>query len=287
MEFSLRKLSPEKFPSLLKEIPDPPEQLYYRGNLPPEDAKVLAVVGSRNYSDYGKQAVEALVGGLRGSNVAIVSGLALGIDGLAHQAALDAGLFTLAVPGSGLDEAVLYPRRHRALAREILSSGGGLLSEFEPAFKATTWSFPQRNRIMAGLAHAVLVVEASLKSGTLITSRLAVDYNRDVLTVPGSIFSKNTAGPHLLLRLGATPVTSSDDILEALGIEREAPREAPLPAALNFEEARVLELLAEPRDRDRLIRELGADAAAANVLLMKMEIAGLIADRNGVLSRTP
>jgi len=276
MDFSIQQLEPSEFPSLLKEINDPPKQLYVRGALPSPDMKCVTVVGARNYSNYGKQVVETLIGGLRGKNIAIISGLALGIDGLAHRAALDAGLFTLAVPGSGLDDSVLYPRRHRQLAEEILGSGGGLLSEFEPDFVATKWSFPQRNRIMAGLAHAVLVIEASLQSGTLITSRLATDYNRDVLTVPGSIFSENAKGPHMLLRLGAVPITSSSDILETLGIETDDPPERESAANLTEMEQAVLRLLREPQERDFVIRTLNISVADANVLLMKMEMNNLI-----------
>lgn len=285
MSFPIETLSPLEFPLLLKEIDDPPARLYYRGSLPPQDAKCLAVVGSRNYSDYGKQVVETLLRGLSGYDVAVISGLALGIDSLAHRAALDAGLYTLAVPGSGLDDSVLYPRRHRVLAGEILESGGGLLSEFEPMFTATNWSFPQRNRIMAGLAHAVLVVEATQKSGTLITSRLATDYNRDVLTVPGSIFSEGTEGPHMLIRLGAVPITSPGDILEALGIEARARQEAKHSANLTSEEMQVLQLLSEPKERDGIIRELTMDVSSANVLLMKMEMNNLIKNDNNIIRK--
>jgi len=277
-------LEDANFPALLREIPDAPEKVYYRGVLSPRGTKCLAVVGSRNYTNYGKQAVESLIGGLRGHPISIISGLALGIDGLAHRAAHDASLYTLAVPGSGIDDSVLYPHRHRALASAILEAGGGLLSEFEPTFKATTWSFPQRNRIMAGLAHAVLVIEATQKSGTLITSRLATDYNRDVLTVPGSIFSEHSYGPHMLIRLGATPVSRSEDILEALGIEKADPREATLPADLSPLELRVLELLHEPKERDEFIRTLGIPTHEAASLLMQMELKSLIIDTGTHLS---
>jgi len=287
MESTITTLESEAFPPLLKEIPDPPKQLYCRGALPDPSLQLLAVVGSRSYSDYGKAVVEKLISGLRGYSIGIISGLAIGMDSLAHTAALDAHLYTLAVPGSGLDDSVLYPRRNRVLAQRILESGGGLLSEFEPTFHATKWSFPQRNRIMAGMTHATLVIEAGEKSGTLITSRLATDYNRDVLTVPGSIFSQNTAGPHMLIKLGATPATSSEDILEALHIEvADEQTSASLPENLSPEEARILELLSAPRDRDELIRLLNISTHEASTLLMKMEIYGLITDQNGIYMRT-
>ncbi len=189
-DFEMNVLTPEYFPEKLKQIPDAPKKLYVEGVLPSEDTKILAVVGARKHTPYGKEACEKLIAGLAGYDICIVSGLALGIDAVAHKAALDAGLKTIAVPGSGLDRSVLYPITNKRLAEEILHAGGALLSEFEPKTIAAPWTFPQRNRIMAGLADAVLVVEAELQSGTLITSKYATEYNRDVLAVPGSIFSK-------------------------------------------------------------------------------------------------
>ena len=146
----------EEFPKLLKEINDPPKRLYVEGTLPADDAKWLCVVGSRKFSNYGKEVCEELIAGLVGQPVIIVSGLALGIDAIAHNAALNAGLKTIAVPGSGLDPKVLYPKSHFQLARKILEAGGALISEFEPDMVATPYTFPQRNRIMAGLCHATL-----------------------------------------------------------------------------------------------------------------------------------
>lgn len=262
-------------PPLLREIPEPPKHLWYQGILPSTDLKLLAVVGSRQYTSYGKQVVEHLVAGLAGYPVGIVSGLALGIDGLAHEAALRHGLYTLAVPGSGLDPAVLYPARHRPLARRILESGGGLLSEFPPPTAAAPWTFPQRNRIMAGMCHATLLIEAAPKSGTLITARLAADYNRDLLVVPGNIFTETAQGVHQFLKLGATPVTDATDILYVLGVEPEIisiPNQPPLTPT----EQRVIDLLREPLDRDSLIRGLALPAHEASTLLMHMELQGYI-----------
>ena len=189
MEVDLVQLAPPDFPPLLREIPQSPKQLYVRGTLPSFDVPWLAVVGSRACTAYGERALKYLIEGLRGYPVVIVSGLAYGIDALAHKAAMDAGLATVAVPGSGLDWDVLYPRAHVGLAREILASGGALLSEFNPDMRATDYSFPQRNRIMAGLCRATLVIEAKEKSGSLITAKLAAEYNRDLLVVPGSILA--------------------------------------------------------------------------------------------------
>ena len=273
-------LKPQQFPALLQEIPDPPKQLYLKGKLPDDDTKFLCVVGSRRYSPYGKEVCEGLIDGLRGYNIAIISGLALGIDGIAHRAALAAHLSTIAILGSGLDNAVLYPSSHRMLSKKIVESGGALLSEFEPDEEATVYTFPQRNRIMAGLSHAILVIEAAEKSGTLITARLALDYNRDVLTIPGSIFSKTSYGPHMLMRLGATPVTTSDDILEALNIEMSEKKQISRDS-LSEREQVVLKLLDTPLQRDTLISELNMKVSEANILISAMEIKGLLIERLG------
>lgn len=283
MSFPINELPETDLPQLLKEIPQPPKSLNYRGTLPSPDLKLLAVVGSRKYSTYGKQVVDHLISGLAGYPVGVVSGLALGIDSLAHEAALQNNLYTLAVPGGGLDDSVIYPASHKRLALRILEVGGGLLSEFDHTFKATNWSFPQRNRIVCGMCQATLLIEAAEKSGTLITARLAADYNRELLVVPGDIFSKNSKGVHQFLKLGATPVTSAEDILYALGIDPEesrAEQKAQLfapPADLSPAEQKILKALSEPADRDSLIRASGLNPAEANVLLMQMEIKGLIA----------
>jgi DNA processing protein len=285
MDFPIRTVSVEEtFPSLM-EIPEAPVEMYVRGELPPRSTKCLAVVGSRNYSNYGKQVVDYLVGGLRGYPITIVSGLAIGIDGLAHRAALDSGLYTLAVPGSGIDDSVLYPRQHRGLAHTILTSGGGLLSEFPPTLAAAPWTFPKRNRIMAGLSNAVLLIEAGEKSGTLITARMTVDYNRDLLVVPGNIFSANSKGAHQFLKLGATPVTTPEDILIALGIDTEPNTPSLLPASLSDEEQAVLALLTEPKDNDTIIRLLPYPSETTLMLLMRMELEGYIREQNGVFSK--
>lgn len=281
----IRKLKPEEFPRSLLEIPDAPKELWLRGELPRPDHKILCVVGSRHFSSYGREACEKLIAGLSGFPITIVSGLALGIDGLAHEAALDAGLQTIAVPGSGLDESVLYPRSHKKLADQILAAGGGLLSEFTPDHVARPENFPQRNRIMAALSHAVLIIEARLVSGTLITSRLATDYNKDVFTVPGSMFSKTSEGPHMLLKLGATPIRTSNDIIEALGF---ALKKSELPDELKYEhctddELTALKFLTTPLSKDELLRALALPIQKVNVILSMLEIKGLIRERGGMI----
>ena len=276
-------LAAAEFPPLLAEITDPPKKLYVRGIVPPPEHKWLCVVGSRSYSPYAKDAVEKLVGGLAGYPVVIVSGLALGIDALAHKVALAHKLPTVSIPGSGLNWNTLYPRSHETLARAIVESGGALVSEFEPEFTATPWSFPQRNRIMAGLSHATLIIEASEQSGTLITARLALEYNREVLVIPHSIFSQHAAGSHRLLREGATAVTASEHILQALGIEPTGTRRH-TTENLSEEERRVVALLeAGPLSRDEMIRQLAVPIQDANILLSSLEVRGVIVERLGVL----
>lgn len=279
METKIKLLNPSDFAPNnlgdLLEIPQPPDQLWYQGKLPDKSLKLLAVVGSRKYTTYGKQVVEHLINGLAGYPVGIVSGLALGIDSLAHETALKNNLYTLAIPGSGLDEKVLYPARHKELARRIVEGGGGLLSELPPTTAAALWTFPRRNRIMAGLSHATLLIEAGEKSGTLITARLTVDYNRELLAVPGSIFSKNSYGTHQFLKLGASLISEPSDILSALNIEEEIETNKNAPELSDMEQ-KVVNLLLEPTDRDTLIRKLSLPTTEATILLMNMEMQGYI-----------
>jgi DNA processing protein len=213
MNDELKLIYPDDFPPLLAQIPDAPKQLYIRGELPSSDWQWLAVVGSRACTNYGEQVVRYLIDGLRGYPVVIVSGMAYGIDALAHKAALDAGLPTVAVPGSGLDWKVIYPRANVNLAHEILEKGGALLSEFDPEIKAADWTFPKRNRIMAGLCRATLVIEAKEKSGSLITAKLCADYNRDLLVVPGNIFSSESYRHASISKIGRDTDHSIDDLL--------------------------------------------------------------------------
>src|SRR3989344_8878721 len=180
-EMEIRELERSEWPAQLLEIPQPPKRLWVRGKLPGAGTKLLAVVGSRAMTQYGQAACEKLITGLAGYPISIVSGLALGVDTCAHKAALSAGLHTLAFPGSGLDDDVLYPRSNRDFVKEILEKGGGMLSEYAPTTHSHVRYFPERNRLMVGISDAVLVIEAGAKSGTLITARLASEYNRELL----------------------------------------------------------------------------------------------------------
>jgi DNA processing protein len=281
------KLKIEQFPKALLEIPQPPKTLYIRGKLPSPNMIYLAVVGSRKYTSYGRDICQKIIKGLNGYPIVIVSGLAIGIDSIAHKAALETGLTTISFPGSGLDNSVLFPRTNIKLAQEIVDSGGCLISEQIPSFVATLYSFPQRNRLMAGISKAVLIIEAEEKSGTLITARLALDYNRDVLAVPGSAFSSNSNGTNWLIKQGATPVTCSEDVLLALGFEVEKKKlsDKEKYADCGKDEMRIIELLREPMERNDLIRELGMNTGDVNALLSIMELKDLIKEEMGEIRK--
>src|SRR3990167_10093097 len=279
----IKKLPKNKFPKALLEIPQPPEDLWIMGELPRENLIHLCVVGSRKFTSYGREACEKIIAGLKGYPIAVVSGFAMGIDTIAHKKAMQLGLKTLVFPGSGLSAEAMYPKTNVRLMNEIVESGGCLISEFEPDFKATYWSFPMRNRLMAGISKAVLIIEAEERSGTLITARLTTEYNRDLLAVPGSIFSSNSKGTNKLLRQGAVPVTCSGDVLEGLGFEfpKDEEKQKRLFQDLSPEEKKVVELLREPQSRDELIRAMQMPIPAANALLSVMEIKELIQEELG------
>jgi DNA processing protein len=283
-EFPIEELDPiSSFPSLA-EIPQKPKRLYMRGSLENiKHKKIIAIVGSRACTSYGINACKSLIERLRGYNVVIVSGLAMGIDTVVHKAALDAGLTTLAFPGSGLDWKFIHPAINRGLAKEILNHGGALISEYTAETRGAIWTFPNRNRIVAGVSDMVIVIEAQEKSGALITARLGTEYNKIVGAVPGGIFNESSKGTNWLLRLGATPITSSADILQELGLEK---KDLPISSLLiNEQEGKILEALTEPKNKDTLIQELGLEPAQANIVFSTLEIKGLIRETYGMIER--
>lgn len=282
MSQDIRKL--EGLPDKLTELPDPPKELYIEGELPKEDLKYLAIVGSRKHTSYGKDACQQIIEGLAGYPIVIVSGLALGIDTVAHETAMRVGLKTMAIPGSGLSDKVLYPRSNYSLSRQILKTGGCLLSEFKPDFRATLWSFPQRNRIMAGISDAVLLIEAEEKSGTLITARLAMEYNRDVLVVPGTIFSSTSVGTNKLIKDGAHPCLSSKDVLEILGFKESVIIEKSY-SDCSDDEKEILKLLYEPTPKEILMQKYTGSVTELNTLLTLLEIKGHIKETMGEIRK--
>jgi DNA processing protein len=262
------------WPETLSQAYPPPERLFVRGALP--GAPGVAVVGTRKMSPYGAACVDLLVPEIVRLGRAVVSGLALGVDGAAHEAALRAGGTTVAVIGSGVDDASVYPRAHAGLAARILEGGGALASEYPPGTPSLPHHFPARNRIIAALSSAVLVIEAPRKSGAMITARLALETGRDVWAVPGPITHPNAEGPNALIRDGATPISGPDDVAVALGL---APGQArlPTPAAASPDERAILAEIAAGRDTaDALAKALGRPIAAVSGTLTALELSGAV-----------
>ncbi|MFH1325924.1 MAG: DNA-processing protein DprA [Candidatus Falkowbacteria bacterium] len=272
------------YPALLKEMPDAPPLLYYKGNLNCVKQFCLSVVGSRKYTSYGKQAVEKLVSQLAEVGMTIVSGLALGIDALAHESALQVNGSTAAILGSGINQSSIYPRANVNLAARILAQDGLLLTEFPYGTPALKHHFPQRNRIVAGLSLGTLIIEATEKSGALITARLALDYNREVFAVPGSIFSTNSQGTNKLIQKnGAQLANSADTILETLAIENiQASKQVQKIIPDNPTELQLMEILNhEPVHINTLARLTKLDTATINATLITMELKGYARNMDG------
>lgn len=276
LRITLLLQSDASYPSQLCQISFPPPLLYIQGSLPQHMNPALAVVGTRMPTSYGREACRTLVHPVAAAGIPIISGLALGIDTEAHKTALAAKGYTAAIVGSGISRSVLYPSANKRLADEIISAGGALISEYPPLLKATRWTFPQRNRIIAGLASAVLVIEARKKSGTLITARHALEFGRDVCAVPGSIFSTASETPHALIREGAIPVTTPDDVFEALGMEKLLPAKKTLAASLSQEEFKILAILAEPMQANEIARTLHTHISEIQRTLALLEIHGMV-----------
>jgi DNA processing protein len=265
------------YPPLLAELHDPPARLHLRGGPPEILARPsVAVVGARSCSPYGAQVARELARDLAALGVVVVSGLARGIDGEAHRGALAAGGLTVAVLGCGID--CDYPQAHAQLAGRIAESGL-VVSEYPPGVEPAPWRFPARNRIVAGLAKATVVVEARERSGALITADFALELGRDVFAVPGEITSGLSKGTNDLIRQGATPMLAADDVLEALGIER-APSKP--PAGLSAEAETVLAFLAAgAASLDEISRATGVGSAEVAVALTQLELAGLVSQGEG------
>ncbi len=270
------------YPSRLKEIADAPPLLYVRGDWTPDDEWSVAVVGTRRATAYGRQAAEEFARGLAANRVTVVSGLARGIDTVAHRAALDAGGRTVAVLANGLD--TIYPPENARLADEI-AQHGALVTDYPLGTKPRADFFPRRNRIMSGVALGTLVVEGDHKSGAMITAKFALEQDREVFIVPGSIFSPQSRGPLALMRDGAAPVASTEDILEALNLTmigaqmdfgRAMPPDDPEERTL------MTALSREPKHVDEIVRESGLAAATVSATLALLELKGLVRNMGGM-----
>jgi DNA processing protein len=272
------------YPRLLKEISDPPHTLFIRGKLPADGLPTLGVVGTRKFTTYGKRACEDIVGPLAKQDFIIVSGLALGIDGIAHQITLDNDGTTIAILGTGINKSSVYPSFHQPLAEKIVSSGGAIISEYPPGFAPTQYSFPARNRIIAGLSSGTLVIEAPETSGALITARCALDYNREVFAIPHPIHSPTGNGPNNLIKMGAKLVTKSQDIAEAFNIEglvETIQNRETLPSSPT--EAKIFACLSkEPQHIDAIIKTSGLDSATISSTIVLMEMKGMIRNLGGM-----
>ncbi len=260
-------LADPHYPQALRQIPDPPLALYVRGRLP--DGICVAVVGTRNPSPDGEYVAQRMAAELAAAGVCVVSGLARGIDAAAHRGALEVGGPTVAVVGCGVD--VGYPAGHESLADQVAGCGA-VVSEYPPGTAPAKHHFPLRNRLISGLSRAVVVVEATLRSGALITADLALEQGREVFAVPGSVLNPRSAGPHRLLREGAGWAESAADVLQALGMAPGPSRQHPVGPL----EARVLDCLREPRFPDELVSAGVGTAGAVNALLVALEVRGLV-----------
>jgi DNA processing protein len=268
----------DEYPLSLSQVADPPPVLFVRGRLTPADAQAIALVGTRRATSYGRAVAERLARDLAAAGLTVVSGLAKGVDTAAHQAALNAGGRTIAVLGNGLD--TVYPPDNTALARQIVErDAGAVVSEFAPGVPPDAVNFPRRNRIISGLSMATVIIEAGERSGALITADFALEQGREVLAVPGSMFSPMSIGTNELLKQGATPVTSVADILNVLSPQYSALSAKPVARdmpELGPEETSVWQALGgEPRHVDELARTLGAGPGEVSAALTMLELRGL------------
>lgn len=272
----INKVAPNnhKYLQILCNISDAPTQLSYIGTLPVERRPTVAIVGTRKPTAYGREVTHKFASQLAQKGVIIVSGLALGVDGIAHKAAIESDGTTLAVLGNGLP--TIYPSTHRQLAHEIIEKGGAILSEYPEDMPALSHQFLERNRIVAGLADAIIITEAAARSGTLNTAAHAIEQGKDVFVVPGNITSPMSFGCNSLLKQGALPVTSVDDILEVIAPELLKPQQS-LALGSNETETAILSLIhSGMRSGDDIQSELNISATDLSVALTMLEINGAI-----------
>ncbi|MDP2789833.1 MAG: DNA-processing protein DprA [bacterium] len=273
----------EDYPALLKEIHNAPAVLFYRGTLPRHNDILVAVVGTRVATSYGRTVTPLLVEPLARAGVGIVSGMALGIDGMAHEAALAAGGKTYAIVGTGLD--LVYPPQHAELADRIVKAGGAIISEFPLGIPPLAQNFPQRNRIVAGMCAGTLVVEAGEKSGALLTAKLALDENREVFCVPGNITQETSRGTNKFIRLGAQLVTDTNGILTALNLlpdDAQTAKQPPYAGDTPEEKIILKHLCREPIHVDELSGLCDCDPSVINATLVVLELQGHVRNVGGM-----
>ncbi len=269
------------YPFLLKEIYRPPALLYIRGKFQKQDNTSIGIVGTRKCTFYGKQITPFITAELCSAKLTIVSGLAKGIDTLAHKTALENNKRTIAVLGSGIDQQSIYPRINQRLAEQI-TENGALISEFPPRTPPLSHHFPQRNRIISGLSLGIVVIEAPEKSGALITARDALEQNREVFAIPGHIYSSNSIGPNNLIKMGAKLVSQTKDILEELNLTPAQISSQKIIKPDNPEEKNILKQLSqEPLHIDKIIHQSKLSTAVVNSNLLLMEIKGKIKNIGG------
>ena len=272
-------LADDFYPKLLQEIYAPPPILFYQGEFnSAKDEFSLAIVGTRKLSNYGRQVTPEITKALAESGLVIISGLALGIDSIAHETALESGGRTIAVLGSGLDREHIYPAANYNLCAKIIASGGAIISEYPPGTESLRQHFPQRNRIISGLSLGTLIIEAPEESGALLTARFALEQNREIFAIPGSIYSPNSLGPNNLIRMGAKLVTRAEDILEALDlnlVKEYVETKKIIPDSP--EEAKILAHLShEPIHFNELVKLTKLDTSGLNSTLTLMEMKGRV-----------
>ena len=282
-------LTDPAYPKRLLNCYDSPTLLFYKGTADLNASKIVAIVGTRNNTDYGKAFTEKLIGGLAAHNVIVVSGLAFGIDALAHKAAIRNGLPTIGVVGHGLSK--IYPAQHTALAKEMIAEGGGLLTEFFHDTKPDKHNFPLRNRIVAGISDCTVVVETAVKGGSMITAKLADGYNRDVFAVPGRTSDKASAGcNHLIKYNKAILLTDADELLEVMGwkeIKAKTKRQRELFIELSPEEDAVYKLLQtrEAVHIDEINLESGLSSSTIAAAILNLELQGIVQSQPGKMYR--
>lgn len=266
-------LSSNEYPHLLKEISDPPALLYLLGEKLWLNGNFISIVGTRRPTSYGINITKKIVSGLVENGIGIVSGFAYGIDTVAHTEAIKGGGYTIGVLGTGVD--VIYPRVNKGLKKEMLDSKRGcFISEFPIGDKPEAWHFPRRNRIISGLTQITVVVEASLKSGAMITAGYALEQGREVFAVPGNVDSENSQGTNQLIKEGAKLITCSEDILEEFNI---IPKVSNIkPPDLTQEETIIWNILNEPRLEDDILNISGLDIGSFNIIITRLELKGLV-----------